>query len=238
MSEKHPEQFTPPAEKSIERIEGIECPEDKENFEGQKVLVIGGPDAHGVSMAVSSAQYLEKKGAEAIIYVGSPVIREGKGATHPGAFYSKTIPELNVENYDRVVISDIPLDFRDLPNSEKAIAQLDEKIRESRQKRGLPPIERSTFYIDHHSTTQFSTPRESVLVKNVPIAEACKLGNERTSIGRIGSICDRDATTLPVTEEEMILACGLDAAVRPDPDDERPKLAKNATEEEKQTYPK
>ena len=24
MSEKHPEQFTPPAEKSIERIEGIE----------------------------------------------------------------------------------------------------------------------------------------------------------------------------------------------------------------------
>src|SRR3989344_5064287 len=122
MSEKHPEQFTPPAEKSIERIEGIECPEDKENFEGQKVLVIGGPDAHGVSMAVSSAQYLEKGGAEAVIYVGSPVIREGRGATHPGAFYTKTIPELNVGGYDRVVISDIPLDFRNLENSEKAIA--------------------------------------------------------------------------------------------------------------------
>ena len=230
------EQFTPPTER-VERLEGIECPEDKENFEGQKVLVIGGPDAHGVSMAVSSAQYLEKRGAEAVIYVGSPVIREGKGATHPGAFYAKTIPELNVESYDRVVISDIPLDFRDLLNSEKAIAQLDEKIRESRQNRGLSSIERTTFYIDHHSTTQFNAPRESVLIKNVPVAEACKLGNERTNIGRIGSICDRDAATLPVTEEEMILARGLDAAVRPDPDDERPKLPKNATEEEKQDYP-
>lgn len=94
MSEKHPEQFTPLAEQSIKRIEGIECPEDKENFEGQKVLVIGGPDAHGVSMAVSSAQYLEKRGAEAVIYVGSPVIREGKGATHPGAFYAKTIARI------------------------------------------------------------------------------------------------------------------------------------------------
>lgn len=235
MSEKPIEQFRPPVERA-ERIEGIECPEDKENFEGQKVLVIGGPDAHGVSMAVTSAQYLEKRGAEAIIYVGSPVIREGKGATHPGAFYAKTIPELNVGGYDRVVISDIPLDFRDLPNSEKAIAQLDERVQEDTQKRGQPPIEHSTFYIDHHSTTQFSAPRESVVIKNVPIAEACKLGGEKTTIGRIGAICDRDSATLPITEEEMILARGLDAAVRPDPDDERPKLPKNATEEEKQTH--
>lgn len=54
MSEKPIEQFTPPIERAG-RIEGIKCPEDKENFEGQKVLVIGGPDAHGVSMAVASA---------------------------------------------------------------------------------------------------------------------------------------------------------------------------------------
>ncbi len=235
MSEKHPEPFTPPA-KEVERWEDIECPEDKENFEGQKVLVIGGPDAHGVSMAVSSAQYLEKRGAEAVIYVGSPVIREGKGATHPGAFYAKTIPELDVEGYDRVVISDIPLDFRDLPNSEKAIAQLDERIRESRQKRGLPEVEHSTFYLDHHSTTQFSTSRDSVLIKKVSIAEACKLGNEKTKIARIGAICDRDSAVLPVTDEEMFLARGLDAAVRPDPDDERPKLSKNPTDEEKLDY--
>jgi len=236
MSEKRPDQFTQHTEKSIERIEGIECPEDKENFEGQKVLVIGGPDAHGVSMAVSSAQYLEKRGADAVIYVGSPVIREGKGATHPGAFYTKTIPALSVEGYDRVIISDIPLDFRNLENSEKAIASLDERIRKGREQRGLSPIEHSTFYIDHHSTTKFANPVDSAVVKNVQIAEACKLGNEKTTIGRIGAICDRDVPTLPVTNEEMVLARGLDAAVRPDPDDERPKLPKNAMEDEKQTY--
>lgn len=179
---------------------------------------------------------MEERGAQAVIYVGSPVIREGKGATHPGAFYTKTIPELNVEGFDRIVICDIPLDFRDLSNSEQAISQLDERIREERQKRGQSPIEHSTFYLDHHSTTQFSTPRESVIIKNVPIAEACKLGGEKTTIARIGAICDRDPATLPITKEEMTLARGLDAAVRPDPDDERPKLPKNATEEEKQAY--
>lgn len=161
---------------------------------------------------------------------------EGKGATHPGAFYTKTIPELDIKGFDRVVISDIPLDFRDLSNSEQAIAQLDERIQEDRRKRGQSLIEHSTFYLDHHSTTQFAVSRESVVIKNVPIAEACKLGGEKTTIGRIGAICDRDSATLPITDEEMIFARGLDAAVRPDPDDERPKLPKNAAEEEKQTY--
>lgn len=33
MSEKSIKQFRPPVER-VERIEGIECPEDKENFEG------------------------------------------------------------------------------------------------------------------------------------------------------------------------------------------------------------
>lgn len=236
MGEKHPEQFMPRVEKSIERIEGTECLEDKEVFEGQKVLVIGGPDAHGVSMAVSSAQYLEERGAEVVIYVGSPVIREGKGATHPGAFYTKTIPALDIEGYDRVVISDIPLNFRNLENSEKAIASLNGRIRKNREQRGLPPIEHSTFYIDHHSTTKFANSVDSVIIKNVPIAEACKLGNKKTTIGRIGAICDRDVHTLPVTDEEMVLARGLDAGVRPDPDDERPKLDKNATDEATQVY--
>jgi hypothetical protein len=237
MRSKSIEQPTSLTERA-KRSERISCPEDKEDFKGQKILVIGGPDAHGVSMAVSSAQYLERRGAEAVIYVGLPVIREGKGATHPGAFYSKTIPNLFIEGYDRVVISDIPLDFGDLRSSEGAIADLDRRIRESREKRGLPPIKHSTFYLDHHRTTKFTSPIESVIVKNVSTAEACKLGGERTTIARIGAVCDRDAATLPVTDEEMVLARGLDAAVRPDPDDERPKLSQSATEKEKQIYQK
>ncbi len=250
MSKKSIEQFTSPIGQT-KRIEGIECPEDKENFEGQKVLIIGGPDAHGVSMAVTSAQYLEKRGAHAVIYVGSPVIREGTGATHPGAFYTKTIPELNVEGFDRVIICDIPLDFRDLKNSERQLIKLTGKLDSDREKRKLPKIRKPVFFLDHHSTTTFEEawPPEAGIVpppknleshgyilKRVEKAELCRLGTEPSKIARIGAICDRDPATLPITEEEVVLARGLDAAVRPDPDDERPKLSKNVTKEEKQTY--
>jgi len=250
MSEKPIKQFRPQGEKN-ERLERIECPEDKENFDGQRVLVIGGPDAHGVSMAVASAQYLEKRGAKVVIYVGSPVIREGRGATHPGAFYVKTIPELNVEGYDRIVITDIPLDFRDLKNSERQLISLTGKLDSDREKRKLPKILKPVIFLDHHSTTTFEEAWEpeigqtpppknleshGYILKNVEKAELCHLGSEPSKIARIGAICDRDPATLPITEEEMILAKGLDAAVRPDPNDERPKLPENATEEEKQTY--
>lgn len=234
MIEKSAEQFA-----SVnERAKNFECPEDKENFENQKILVIGGPDAHGVSMAVASAKYLEERGAKATIYVGSPVIRGGEGATHPGAFYSKTIPKLNIDGFDRVVISDIPLDFRDLAASEKAIISLDEKVKEDRKKRGLQPVDHSTLYLDHHSTTKFSVYSESITIKNVSKAELCRLGNKKSTVARIGAICDRDPATLPITENEMLLSRGLDAAVRPDSDDIRPKLSKNATEEDRREYQK
>jgi len=81
-------------------------PEEREIFAGQKVLVIGGPDAHAMSMAVLSCQYLESKGATVDIYIGSPVIRQGEGATHSGALFTKTLPKLNVTGIDRVVIVD------------------------------------------------------------------------------------------------------------------------------------
>lgn len=80
-----------------------------------------------------------------------------------------------------VVICDIPLDFRNLENSEKAIASLDERVRKNREQRGLSSVEHSTFYIDHHSATKFANPVDSVTVKNVPVAEACKLGNEKNN---------------------------------------------------------
>lgn len=214
----------------------IPSPEEKENFVGQRVLVIGGPDAHGVSMAVTSAQYLESKGAGAKIYVGSPVIREGKGATHPGAFYSKTLPELDIEGYDRVVIADIPLDFRQLEKSEAEVIKLTERLNADRQRRNLPPIEHSVFFLDHHETTKFQKDSPAIVVKWVPAAEACRLGAEPSKVARIGSICDRDVASLPITEEEMVLAKGLDAAVRPEPDDPRPTLPKDANDTDQHQY--
>jgi len=211
-------------------------PEEHENFRGNNVLVIGGPDAHGVSMAVVSAQYLETKGAKATIFVGSPVIREGKGATHPGAFYTKTLPELDVEGYDRVVVADIPLDFsRQLEQSEDELIKLSDRLHANRQKRGLPQIEHSVLYLDHHQTTQFQKDSPSVLVKWVPKAEECRLGAEPSKIARIGAICDRDASALPVqNEEEMMLSKGLDAAVRPS--EEAPALRDFLKPEEFQKY--
>jgi hypothetical protein len=226
--------------KNPEILTNTEMPEDNENFEGQNILVIGGSDGHGVSMAVTTAQYLEKRGATVNIYVGSPVIRKGIGATHPASFYTKTIPQLDIEGYDRLVITDIPLDSKKIENleySQKAISELDKKIQENRENRGLPPVNISTFYIDHHSTTKFQELSKTISVKIVNTAEACKLGNEKTTAGRIGAICDRDENVLPITEEEMILAKGLDVAIRPDPDQQRPTMnEKDSTEAEKEEY--
>lgn len=247
MREKQFEQLGRP----VEKFEKPPTPEDKENFEGQKILVVGGPDGHGISTAVTSAQYLEKRGAKPEIYIGSPVIRKGEGATHPGAFYSKTVLNLEVAGFDRVIITDIPLDFRDLKDSERKIIKLTGKLDRNREKRNLAPLEKPIFFLDHHKTTTFEeswVPKEheppspknveshGVVIKSVDKAEQCRLGSEQSKIARIGAICDRDPATLPVTEEEMLLAKGLDAAVRPDPDDPRPELPKNPTEEEKQLY--
>ncbi|QQS43415.1 hypothetical protein IPM65_04645 [Candidatus Roizmanbacteria bacterium] len=231
MTEQIAPQPTP-----IERTGAIALPEERESFEGQKVLVVGGPDAHGVSMVATSAQYLEKRGAEVETYVGSPVVRNGRGATHPGAFYSKTLPGLPLEGVDRVIVTDIPLDFRNLSQSEEEVVKLAERINEERKRRNLPELEHPVFFLDHHSTTAFQTDASSVVVKSVPQAYECRLGNEPSKIARIGAICDRDTATLPITEEEMVLAKGLDAAVRPDSDDPRPTLPKNATEQESQVY--
>ncbi len=229
------EQIVPKPHLAEQNVE-LSSPEERESFEGQKVLVIGGPDAHGVSMAVTSAQYLEKRGAEATINIGSPVIREGKGATHPGAFYSKTLPALNLEGYDRAIITDIPLDFKHLEQSEEELIKLTERLNAERQRRNLPPLEHPVFFLDHHSTTKFQKDTSSIAIKTVSTAQECRLGSEQSQAARIGAICDRDAATLPVTEEEMVLAKGLDAAVRPDPGDAKPVLSKNATEEDTQVH--
>lgn len=241
-----------PEKVTLETKEVITNPEDKENFEGEKILVVCGPDAHGISMGVTSAEYLKERGARPIIYAGSPVIRKGEGATHPGAFYSKTLPKLDVGEYDRIVIADIPLDFRNLKLSKQELIRLSERIDQGRKKRGLPKQKTNIFFIDHHGTTIFEEVWEGqkeeapppsknienygVTIKLVETAEACRLGSKESKIARIGAIADRDPKTLPVTDEEMLLARGLDAAVRPDPDDPKPEIPPKEVREEKRKF--
>ena len=236
----------------FEQTGGLVHPEEMEVFAGQRVLVVGGSDAHGISMAVTTAKYLEEHGASADLYAGSPVIREGKGATHSSAFFKKTLPILGVEGVDRVVIADIPLDVKDLKGAEVQLIDLTQRLAADRKKRGLEPIEHSVFFLDHHSTSQFEpawqpgfgrgpAPRNvelyGVVIKNTATAEACRFGKAPSKVARIGAIADRDPSVLPVIDEEMVLARGLDIAIRPDVDDPRPVLASDASEDEKLLYP-
>ena len=193
-------------------------PEDREIFGGQHVLVIGGPDAHAMSMAVLSAEWLVTKGATADIYVGSPVIRQGEGATHSGALFTKTLPKLDVAKYDRVVIVDIPLNTHDMEGSKRGLAALGERINERRRMQHAAPLIHPVIYVDHHSTTALeveNTQLPGVLVKQVVTAQECRLGSDPSVIANIGAICDREESILPVTAQEMELARGFDAAVRP-----------------------
>lgn len=218
----------------LEKIEKVVCPEDKENFKGQKVLVICGPDAHGVCSGVASALYLEKRGAQVEIFSNFP-------ETHPGTFWEKTIDQLNLEGFDRVVISDLPLDARTqekLKKCEEKLLDLSFKIDEERKKRNLPQQEVNIFYLDHHSTSTFTdqvlqteemAPKVTTLpelagikLKITQTAEACRLGKEESKIARLGAICDRDPNVLPVLEEERLIAYGLDIAVKGDPEEARP----------------
>lgn len=221
---------------SVHRL--LTNPEDAEDFTGQRILVIGGPDAHGVSMAVASAKYLEEQGAQAEIYVGSPVIREGKGTTHPGAFYTKTLPTFNLEGYDRAVVADIPLDFRNLDSSEAALIAFTERLKQERSRRAQPEVGKALFFLDHHKTTTFkqNMPSHGIVTKTTQTAEECHLGSAKSQVARVGAIADRDSAVLPITDEEKLLAKGLDAAVRPDPDDSKPTIAKNAPAEQQATY--
>lgn len=200
-------------------------PEDREIFGGQHVFVIGGPDAHAMSMAVLSAQWLETKGATADIYIGSPVIREGEGATHSGALFTKTLPKLDVAKYDRVVIVDIPLNTHDMDGSKAGLVELGKRINDRRHAQNVAPLLHPVIYVDHHSTTALEVEHvqlSGVLVKQVATAQECRVGCTPSFIARIGAICDREESILPVTEEEMALARGFDAAVRPAQDDPKP----------------
>jgi hypothetical protein len=232
-----------PYEPINHRIELGYQPEEHEIWTGQKILVIGGPDAHGVSMAAESALWLQTKGAKAQVMIGSPVVNHGEGATHPGAFWTKTIGNIDVTDFDRVVICDIPLDAREekyadspqVRHSERMLIDLAFRVNQARRARGLEPLERSVFYLDHHVTSTFddalptsaavqlkNVESHGIAIKSVASAEACHLGRNSTMMGRIGAIADRESAVLPITPEEMELATGLDVAVRPEIGDLKP----------------
>lgn len=241
--------------------ERLENPEDQENFQDENILIMAYPDAHGIAMAVHTAEYLQSKGAKPSIYAGS-AFADRQSSTHPHYFFSDTLPNFNLEIYDRVVLCDIPLNVNGLEQSEESIRKTTNEIDDGRRSRGLATHKTNIFYLDHHKSSKFADAwwydqdAES-RVSEVPIDEKtvkdiesygiqlkitdnaidCHLGHNESMVSRIGAIADRDPSTLPVTDEEMEIAIGLEIATRPDINDSEPSKPRDgATEEDRQIY--
>jgi hypothetical protein len=241
--------------------EKVESPEDQEDFRNENVLILASPDAHGIAMAVASSEYLEKRGAKPTIYSGSALI-SSEGSTHPAHFFDKTLPNIDVSSYDRLVICDIPLDAYHLQQAEDSIRETTARIDSGRKSRGLAMNNTNIFYLDHHKSSYFSDawwydkPEESegykssnsepipkdiesygIKLKITKRAGNCHLGSEASFISRIGAITDRDVSAMPMSWEEEDIANGLEVASRPDFNDPKPqKPQEDGSGTDQETY--
>jgi len=172
-----------------------------------RFLVVAGPDAHAVSMAVTTKKHLVNLGAEVEVFCRFP-------QTHPRTFWGvrarsgepAPMDELTTRaqkgEFDEVVILDLPFDVRGAEASRQKLAVL----------AAVVPV----VYVDHHATSDTVEEIPGVTFKLVEKAEDCCLGEELPQVRRLGAICDRDEAALPITAFERRLAAGLDVAVRPD----------------------
>lgn len=203
----------------------------------KKAFVFGGTDGHGVAMTVISERALRAEGYEVQTYCrywqSGPQHRVQKGEDpakvwellppdcgtgFPGLFWGQTFPRWDfsrLKEGDVVVVVDIPLPspVPYLPGAAErglqAVVQL--------TRRGVRVI-----IVDHHkgSETWYGQARDlgaEVMVTST--AMATHYGSHDSFAekwGRVGAICDRDPSVLPVSPEEERLAAALDAAVRKD----------------------
>lgn len=173
----------------------------------KKTLVVAGPDAHAVSMAVATKLHLVGQGAEVEVFCRFP-------QTHPRTFWGvrardgepapvdELIGSVHEGKFDEVVVLDLPFDVREPEFSRQKLAEL----------AAVVPV----VYVDHHVTSDTVEEIPGVSFKLVRCAEDCCLGEELPQVRRLGAICDRDEAALPITAFERRLAAGLDVAVRPD----------------------
>lgn len=155
-----------------------------------KALICAHGDAHGLICAVLSKKFLEEEGFEVEVLCG---FKTGDVKN----FWEKTIDNIK-ENYEKVVIVDIPL-HKDLSLSLSKLKKLNEKVRD-------------IWYIDHHPRNLAEPPP----IKNFYIVDnpgKCYYGFNKTNknrdgkiklLVRLGQIADRDLNVAPTKEEETV----------------------------------
>jgi hypothetical protein len=194
----------------------------------KKAILFGGTDGHGAVMTVISERNLRSEGWEVTTHCKYVVTQKAQawedlpadcGTGQPKLFWGQTFPRWDFSGLgegDLVVVVDIPLPVSEGPQTFLA----------DTAERGLAVIARlvqagvRVVIVDHHKISETLYGRARDLGAEVIVASSAMTTHygehdefaERW--GRIGAVVDRDPSVLPVSEEEELLADGLDGAVK------------------------
>ena len=167
-----------------------------------RALVVGHTDGHGVAATAISIKNLEKEG-----YKVKHICRFPDTGVIP-KFWKETIDKIidEADEYDVVVLVDIPLDRMNYEESSDKLAKLCRK--------------KKTYFIDHHPTPKDvieKLEKAGCIVKVKTNALETVYGEPDEKWSKVGAICDRDRSVKDVRDEKLLtLADGLDVLVRKD----------------------
>lgn len=169
-------------------------------FPEKHVLIFGHYDSHGIVASTLSKKHLEEEGhrAEVICSYG----QTGKISD----FWAEIAPDFDVSTFNMIIVVDLPVD-RIAPQSSRNVIM--EWI-----KKGVKVI-----VIDHHKATSDLITQLLGIGAEVWVTDAlsCFYGYaadyDDLFWARVGVICDRDVSCLPMTSEEKMISNGLLKAV-------------------------
>jgi len=169
-------------------------------FPQKHVIVFGHFDSHGIIASALSKKRLEQEGHKA------EVVCNYEQTGKIGDFWAKIAPNFNVSPFDTIIVVDLPVDRTDPENSRKTI----KKWVKNQVK---------VIVIDHHKATSDLIAQLLGIGADVWVTDAfsCFYGYaadyEDLFWARIGVICDRDISCLPITSKEKMISNGLLKAV-------------------------
>ena len=169
-------------------------------FPKKRVLVFGHYDSHGIVASALSKKRLEQEGHRAEVICSL----EQTGSISD--FWGEIAPNFDVSAFDTVMVVDLPVDRIAPENSRRTIAGW--------VKNGVKVI-----VIDHHKATSDLITQLLGIGAEVWVTDtlSCFYGHAADYNdlfwARIGVICDRDVSSLPITRDEKMISNGLLKAV-------------------------